>query len=423
MKRVTTLVAVLLAVVSASALAQDRPLELPTFTDIAEKAGLAAFKHSVGDHEMDNIAEAAGVGPCVFDYDGDGDLDIYFPNGRWTKGLSDNRGRDLIGKQRNALYRNNGDGTFTDVSKEAGVDDTGWTLDVGAADYDNDGDQDLACANDFGQDRLFRLNADATFTNVSDTALGWDTNKGMNIEFGDYNNDGWLDLYVTNIYTKEYVKEGNQLYRNNGDGTFADVSFETNVYDAGWAWAGRFWDYDNDGDLDIMVANGYISADPSDEYFTKLARTVTKPGFDPIDAHNWPEMGQSTFAGYEPKRVFRNEGNETFKEVAEELGLADKGDGRGLAIADFDNDGDLDVFSGEGPGGGTGARGARRWFIWENTDSLGGAWTEHLVREHAAECHEGVAADVDRDGAVDLCAKPWNGNLHVFLKNRRGKRR
>ena len=309
-----------------------------TFTDVTEKAG-------VGDKGNGNAA-------VWFDYDDDSYLDLYIGNyfrnvDLWN--LEDSRqmhesfetARDAGA---NVLYRNNGDGTFASVGKELGVDDTGWTLDTGVADYDNDGDLDLVNANDFGQDRVFRCNADATFTNVTDTVIGWDTHKGMNVDFGDYNNDGWLDLYVTNIWTKDYVREGNQLYRNMGDGTFTDISFEAGVYDAGWCWAGRFWDYDNDGDLDIMVANGYISGNPDDEYFTKLAKTVTKVGFDSIDAMNWPEMGDSTFAGYEPSRVWRNEGNEVFKEVADKLGLADKGDGRGLAIADFDNDGDLDVY-------------------------------------------------------------------------------
>jgi hypothetical protein len=166
----------------------------------------------------------------------------------------------------------------------------------------------------------------------------------MNAELDDFNNDGWLDFYVWNIYIKEYVKEGNRLHRNMGDGTFKDISFEAGVFDCGWAWAGRFWDYDNDGWLDIMVANGYISANPKDEYFTKLATAVTRPDFDPIDAMNWPVMGDSTFAGYEPKRVFHNEGNETFKEVAAELGLNDTRDGRGLAMFDYDNNGTLDVY-------------------------------------------------------------------------------
>ena len=309
-----------------------------TFRDVTEEAG-------VGDRGNGNAA-------VWFDYNDDGWLDLYVGNyfrkvDLWH--LTDSRqmhedfetARDA---GPNVLYRNNGDGTFRSVGKELGVDDTGWTLDVGAADYDNDGEQDLVLANDFGQDRVFRTNPDGTFTNVTDDVIGWDTHKGMNVDFGDYNNDGWLDLYITNIWTKDYVQEGNQLYRNMGDGTFRDVSLEANVYDGGWCWAGRFWDYDNDGDLDLMVANGYISGKPGDEYFRKLAVTVTKPGFDPIDACNWPTIGDSTFAGYEPSRVWRNEGNELFKDVAKRIGLADIGDGRGLAVADFDNDGDLDVY-------------------------------------------------------------------------------
>ncbi|MHC4067726.1 MAG: CRTAC1 family protein, partial [Planctomycetota bacterium] len=309
-----------------------------TFSDVTEQAG-------VGDRGNGNAA-------IWLDYNDDSRLDLYIGNyfrkvDLWN--LADSRqmhedfetARDAGA---NVLYRNNGDGTFTDVSRAMGVDDTGWTLDCGAADYDNDGDQDLVNANDFGQDRVFRTNADGTFTNVTDAVIGWDTHKGMNVDFGDYNNDGWLDLYITNIWTKEYVQEGNQLYRNMGDGTFSDISLEANVYDAGWCWAGRFWDYDNDGFLDLIVANGYISGNPQDEYFAKLATTVTIPGFDPVDARNWPVMGDSTFAGYEPSRVWHNEGNEVFNEVASALGLADTGDGRGLAIADFDNDGDLDVY-------------------------------------------------------------------------------
>ncbi|MBN2559604.1 MAG: VCBS repeat-containing protein [Phycisphaerae bacterium] len=309
-----------------------------TFTDVTEKTG-------VGDRGNGN----AGI---WFDYDVDGDLDLYIGNyfryeHLWALESSRTMHEDFETARdagANVLYRNNGDGTFTDVTKEMGVGDTGWTLDSGAGDYDNDGDQDLANANDFGQDRFYRVNADGTFTNVTDEAIGWDTYKGMNIEFGDFNNDGWLDLYVANIWTKEYVKEGNQLYRNMGDKTFNDISFEAEVYDGGWCWAGKFWDYDNDGDLDIMVANGYISGTPDDEYFTKLATSVTQSGFDPIDAQNWPTMGDSTFSGYQTSRVWRNEGNEVFKQVAEEIGLADIHDGRGLAIADFDNDGDLDVY-------------------------------------------------------------------------------
>ncbi len=309
-----------------------------TFTDVTDEAG-------VGDQGNGNAA-------VWFDFNDDSHIDLYVGNyfryvDLWDLEDSRQMHEDFETARdggANVLYRNNGDGTFTEVAEEMGVADTGWTLDVGCADYDNDGDQDLVLANDFGQDRVFRTNADGTLTDVTDEVIGWDTHKGMNVDFGDYNNDGWLDLYITNIWTKDYVQEGNQLYRNMGDGTFSDISFEADVYDAGWCWAGRFFDYDNDGDLDLMVANGYISANPDTEYFRDLANTVTKPGFDPVDANNWPLMGNASFAGYEPSRVWRNEGSEAFTEVAAELGLADIGDGRGLAIADFDLDGDLDVY-------------------------------------------------------------------------------
>ena len=111
--------------------------KLPVFTDITDTAGIR-FKHSFGDYQMDNIVEAAGSGACVFDYNGDGLMDIYFVNGRWQKDVNDNRGRELKDKLFNALYRNNGDGTFTDVAEQTGVLGHGMGFGCSAADFDND---------------------------------------------------------------------------------------------------------------------------------------------------------------------------------------------------------------------------------------------------------------------------------------------
>lgn len=309
-----------------------------TFTDVTEQAG-------VGDWGNGNAA-------IFFDYNGDGWLDIYVGNyfrkvDLWhlpTTRIMHSNFETARDGGANVLYRNNGDGTFTDVSEQAGVADTGWALDVGAADYDNDGDLDLHVANDFGPDKLFRNEGHGRFTDVSVNALGEDTRKGMNSEFGDFNNDGWLDLYVSNIMTKEYLKEGNLLFRNNGDGSFADIAPEAGVADGGWAWAAKFFDYDNDGDLDLYCANGFISQSRTEDYWYDLATGVTEPNFDPTDAQQWPTIGNKSLSGYEANRFFRNEGHESFVEMAEKVGLLHRGDGRGLVIFDYDNDGDLDVY-------------------------------------------------------------------------------
>ena len=244
----------------------------------------------------------------------------------------------------NVFYEYNGDGTFTDVSENVFLADTGWTLDVGCGDYDNDGDLDVFFANDFGDDKLYNNTGDGIFLDMTMDALGGDTKKGMNVEFGDYDNDGYLDIYISNITTKEYIKEGNLFYRNNGDGTFIDISRETQTLDGGWAWCAKFLDYDNDCDLDIYMVNGFFSGE-KEEYWFDLATTVTVPEFDPLNSMNWAPMGNKSLSGYEPSRLFRNEGNDIFTEIAAAAGVEDyRRDGRGIAVADYDNDGDLDMY-------------------------------------------------------------------------------
>jgi hypothetical protein len=112
------------------------------FTDVTKKSGLN-FQQSYGDRHLDNIVEGTGTGVCVLDYDNDGFLDVYFPNGKWTEGLSDDDSRDLRGKLTNHLFRNNGNGTFTDVTIEAGLGGSRYSVGCAAADYDNDGNVDL----------------------------------------------------------------------------------------------------------------------------------------------------------------------------------------------------------------------------------------------------------------------------------------
>lgn len=219
--------------------------------------------------------------------------------------------------ERSRLYRNvalpPGEGipagrrTFVDVSDQAGITDTGWTLAVAAGDYDNNGYPDLALANDFGQKVLYRNNGDGSFTDTTKHAGVWDIGPGMSAAFGDINDDEWLDLYTANVQSNqrwfgedvtvsqylrnvlktkwaildatEYfglynligsdwvnlgttVGEGNSLFANNGDGTFRELKdSRTNM--AGWGWSTAFIDVDNDSHLDIYAANGWISNDPA----------------------------------------------------------------------------------------------------------------------------------------------------------------
>jgi hypothetical protein len=360
-----------------------------TFTDIAEQAGVAdgndsanvsaaalwldfnndgrpdlfvvRFGHSqlfqnLGNGKFKDVTKQAGldrymnaITAIAFDYDHDGNVDLFvggyfqpvnlfkpdtprfFPESFETA----NNGGGVV------LFHNNGNGTFTDVTAKTGLQQRGWTLSLGHGDADNDGWDDLYVACDFGTDRLFHNNRDGTFRDITETAIGFDTKKGMNAEWGDFDNDGLLDIYVTNI-TDDYMKEGNFLWRNNGNLTFSDVSRETCTHDTGWGWGAKFLDYDNDGWLDIYVVNGWVSGG-KDSYVPDIFAMIVKPGLDLADARNWPVIGNKSLSGYQIKRLFHNDHGQIFHDEAHRHGLDSARDGRGIGIGDFDNDGRLDI--------------------------------------------------------------------------------
>ncbi len=307
-----------------------------TFKDVTAASGLNAFANTVA--------------VIAFDYDGDGKLDLLFAN--YFKPVNLLSLKDLhvlpnsLVRADNgggiSLWRNMGNGVFKDVTQQAGLGGVKqWAFDVGHGDLNNDGLQDIYVACDYGTDHVFLNNGDGTFRDVTAYATGWDTKSGMNVEIADYDNDGLMDVYVTNI-TEKYARQCNMLWHNNGDGTFTDVSAESGTCDTGWGWAAKFGDFDNDGWQDLFVVNGLHSAGPQ-EYVPTSYFLFQTPGVDITNLENWPEVGNQSWNGYEQKRLFRNLGNGRFQEVAAEAGVDNKFDGRGIGVGDFDNDGKLDL--------------------------------------------------------------------------------
>jgi len=308
------------------------------FRDVTAGSGLNRFANTIA--------------AIAFDYDSDGDLDLLFGNYfqpknllalDTTKVLPNNLDNAINGGGA-SLWRNNGDGTFAHVTEQAGLaNHAGWILDVGHGDLDNDGDPDIYLAGDYGTDRLYFNNGDGTFRDATESGLGgFDTKKGMNAEIADYNNDGFLDIYVTNI-TDEYMKECNMLWHNNGDGTFTDLSKETNTCDTLWGWAAKFADFDNDGWLDLFAVNGLRSGN-QENYIPVLFLMIATPNQDFTDLNNWPDIKEMTWSGYQKKKLFRSLSGDLFREISGPAGVDNDLDGRGVAVADFDNDGRLDFY-------------------------------------------------------------------------------
>ena len=300
------------------------------FTDVARQAGVTPVIVS-GSREKNYILEVNGSGACWLDFNKDGYSDLYLVNGATLEQL---QGKEMPARARNYLFRNNGDGTFTDVTLAAGVPGKGWGFGCVVADYDNDGNADLFVTN-FGPNILYRNNGDGTFTDAT-AAAGlaqagrWHTGAA----FGDYDGDGYVDLYVAaylDFDVRNPPKPGgcsyhglavkacgprgfrgapDSLYRNNGDGTFTDVTVAAGVEDREryFGFAVVFDDFDNDGRPDIFVAN---------------------------DSN--------------PNYLYHNRGDGTFREIGVTAGVAYSADGKehsgmGAAVGDYDNNGLMDLF-------------------------------------------------------------------------------
>ncbi|WP_163854442.1 CRTAC1 family protein [Paenibacillus elgii] len=316
-----------------------------TFTDVSEKSGVSKY--------IGNYAKAISL-----DYNRDGFLDIYLggyfheKNNLFhltTTKIMHNDFEKARNGGKNVMLRNNGDGTFTDVADELGVEDRGWTLATAAGDLNNDGWPDLYNANDFGPDVLYLNEEGKRFKRViQPRGIGDDTYKGMNADFADVFHDGNLAIYVTNVSKSRYILEGNQLWHPNAQGQYVDRAEEMGINLAGFSWGARFFDADNSGNFSLMVTNGFISAGKQRDYWFDLGTLATTPGTIVEDMKNWPAFGDKSLSGYEKKRLFWNNGK-TFKDIAQETGITFDSDSRGVAAVDLWNRGVLDlVFANQG---------------------------------------------------------------------------
>ena len=341
------------------------------------------LKNSVSPQRYSIETMTGGV--AVFDYNNDGFLDIFFTNGAAIPSLEKSDPSYY-----NRLFRNNGDGTFTDVTESAGLKGIGYSMGVAAGDYDNDGFVDLYVTG-VNYNQLFHNNGDGTFTDVTAKAsvsgIIPESGKAWSITAGwfDYNNDGLLDLFVVNyldydIHTAALCnQEGvpaycspngfqgthNILYRNNGDGTFTDVSVQSHISQyVGKGMGVAFADYDNDGFTDIFVSNdtfqNFLLHNNGDGTFTDVAseagvaftgngKTVAGMGADfrDLDNDGKPDIFHTAMFG-DTFPLYRNLGGGQFEDATSRAGLTtltSRFTAWGTGAFDFDNDGRKDLFA------------------------------------------------------------------------------
>ena len=358
----------------------DIPQAVIKFTPVTKEAGIQ-FRHFNGAIGQKHLVETMGGGTAFFDYNNDDYLDIYLVNGA---PLTENT-PDVL--PTNQLYQNNGNGTFTDVTLHAGVGDTSYGIGCCVGDYDNDGNSDLFVTN-FGKNVLYRNNGDGTFSDVSQQVGITDRSLfSAGCAFADYDNDGWLDLVVVNYVLldledapdcsqegipaycrpEEFAPVPDHLYRNNGDGSFTNVTQEAGINLPGRGLGVVWTDIDNNGWLDLYIANdreaNFLYINNGDGTFTEAGElhgaarnehgdNESSMGIDTADYDNDGDLDIIlTHYQAETNTLYQNDGSGVFWDVTAQTRIGEPTHlplAWGTGFVDFDNDGWLDLFFANG---------------------------------------------------------------------------
>ncbi|MGP0071865.1 MAG: FG-GAP-like repeat-containing protein [Bryobacteraceae bacterium] len=345
--------------------------------------GAGRFRLKPNAFQFASPPQGTFTGAAAADYDRDGWLDIYFCLYSYYQGADQYKYPTPYYAAENGppnfMLRNNRDGTFRDVTAQSGLNqnNTRYSFCCGWGDYNRDGWPDLYVVNDFGRKNLYRNNGDGTFTDVAKDAGVEDVGAGMSVCWFDGNNDGFEDLYVANMWTAAgeristqnifqpdapaetralYRKHamGNSLLRNRGDGTFEDSTVSSGTGMGRWSWSSDAWDFDHDGFADLYITNGMVSGPIREDLNSFFWRQVVANSPDsakPSEDYEkgWNEVNELiradyTWSGYERNVFYANNRDGTFFDVSGAVDLDFLEDGRAFALADFDHDGRQEVF-------------------------------------------------------------------------------
>ncbi len=380
------------------------------------KWGKPELFHNNGGKGFVNVTAGSGLPAWVnansaiwFDFNNDGLLDLFlggYYNEKFdlshltTTKIMPESFRYANNGGRNYLLENMGNGKFKDVANEYGLNSTKWTLAAASADFNGDGYPDLFVANDYNVNELYINEKGKKFIETgSQSGIGNIPKSGMSVSFGDINNKGILGIYNTTITEKGILIQDNNYWEPESQQTgayprFVNLAQLSGINNAGWSYGAQFGDLNNDGNMDLYVANGFISAKKNTSYWYDYSKVTGGNSAIIEDALNWPDMKGKSQSGYEQNKIWLNQGNGLFEDVSEEVCPYATYDSRSVAMADLFNNGKLDIIV---------ANQNNIPLVYKNDLENGNHWIELEL--------QGTLSNADAVGARVVVE--WNGKKQV----------